>query len=194
MCSSVFWCHPPYPLQLWLSPAVSTATWTQARVCPHMYIQSWKNASHSLSVQPHHPRILQPLVLPQPPYGNFYSEVLFTLWFSLAVRDFLPLSFLIPMWFLTLAAMPSFLTSVLILLSLLWVITPVQSFFPQLSSTWGLCLSAPPAPSPILCEFSCHVSAYGPGSCLQPVSPQIQTHSPTSCDLSLSCCPVATSG
>ena len=55
-------------------------------------------------------------------------------------------------------------------------------------------LSAPPAPSPILCEFSCHVSAYGSGSCLQPVSPQIQTHSSTSRDLSLSCCPMATSG
>ena len=138
-------------------------TWTQARVCPHVFIQSWKNASHSLSLQPDHPRTLQPPILPQPPYGNFYSEVLFTLWFSLAVRDFPPLSFLIPMWFLTLAAMPAFLNSVLILLSFLWLITPFQSFFfPQLSLTWGLCLSAPPAPSPILCEFGCHVSAVAP--------------------------------
>lgn len=58
-------------------------TYVDTGTCPHMFIQSWKNASHSLSLQPDHPRT-QPR--PQPPYGNFYSEVLFTLWFSLAVR------------------------------------------------------------------------------------------------------------
>ena len=182
MCSSVFWRHPPYPLQLWLCHlCVPTHVHTVLEECITQSVSPASSPMHS-SAPGSTPASLRKLL--------FWSAVRSLVFFC--SEGLCAIVFSYPYVIFDIGS-HAFLPQV----SLDFAVTPLADhpFSEVLSSVvfYLRALSVPPAPSHIFCDFSCYVSACGPRSCLQPVSPRIQTHLPTFCDLSLSCCPVATS-